>query len=99
MIDQTVTLEDFADLLEDEEFKPETLELLLKVLAEIKPYATSFQGNTPELVQLAALYSLTFQTLPAERQRSFASIMTMPIFFMTLPMNEEEASQWMEENK
>ncbi|AYN25693.1 hypothetical protein D8682_01015 (plasmid) [Buttiauxella sp. 3AFRM03] len=97
--DQTVTLEDFADLLADEELTPEALEDILAVLAEIKPHATSFQANSPELVQLATLYSHKFQTLTTGRKTFFSSVLSMPIFFMTLPMDEENASKWMKENK
>lgn len=94
MIDQTVTLEDFTDLLTDEELTPDALECILAVLAEIKPHAVSFQANTPELVQLAALHSPTFRVLPASRQQFFSSVLTMPVFFYTLPLSEEEADQW-----
>lgn len=97
--DQTVTLEDFADLLADEELTPEALEDILAVLAEIKPHATSFQANSPELVQLATLYSHKFQTLTAGWKTFFSSVLSMPIFFMTLPMDEENASKWMKEDK
>lgn len=97
--DQTVTLEDFADLLADEELTPEALEDILAVLAEIKPHATSFQANSPELVQLATLYSHKFQTLTTGRKTFFSSVLSMPIFFMTLPMDEKNASKWMKENK
>ncbi|MCE0826765.1 hypothetical protein LVQ78_12055 [Buttiauxella sp. A2-C2_NF] len=78
--DQTVTLEDFADLLADEELTPEALEDILAVLAEIKPHATSFQANSPELVQLAPLYSHKFQTLTTGRKTFFSSVLSMPIF-------------------
>lgn len=97
--DQTVTLEDFSDLLADEELTPKALEDILAVLAEIKPHATSFQANSPELVQLATLYSHKFQTLTTGRKTFFSSVLSMPIFFMTLPMDEENASKWMKENK
>ncbi|MCV6862045.1 hypothetical protein MZC50_09060 [Yersinia pestis subsp. pestis] len=99
MLDQTVTLEDFADLVADEGLTPEALEAFLSIIAEIRIKAESFQANSPELVQLAALYSPKFQMLPAARQEFFASVMTMPIFFMTLPMGEEDADQWMKESK
>lgn len=81
MLDQTVTLEDFADLVADEGLTSEALEVFLSIIAEIRAYAYSFQANSPELVQLAALHSPTFQILPAGRQEFFASVMTMPIFF------------------
>ncbi|HGF3272612.1 TPA: hypothetical protein ACGAHT_004580 [Salmonella enterica subsp. enterica serovar Newport] len=98
MIDQTVTLEDFADLLADDGLPPDALEEILAVLAEIKPHAVSFLANTPELVQLAALHSPKFQALPASRQQFFASVLTMPVFFMT-PQSEEEADEFMREGK
>ncbi|ECJ2502734.1 hypothetical protein HB034_004544 [Salmonella enterica subsp. diarizonae] len=93
-IDQTVTLEDFADLLADEGLTPEALESVLAILAEINPHKASFQANTPELVQLAALHSPKFQALPATRQRFFSEVLTMPVFFYTLPLSEEEADEW-----
>ncbi|EOX8956953.1 hypothetical protein ACPW5J_004335 [Enterobacter hormaechei] len=99
MIDQTVTLEAFADLLADDDLPPEALEYHLAILTEIKPHADSFQANTPELVQLAAQHSPTFQALPAQKQQFCASVLTMPVFFMTLPLNEEEADEFMREDK
>lgn len=103
VLDQTITIEDFADLMADDlaeaELAPDTLEKLLAVLAEIKPHAPSFQANTPELVQLAAQHSATFQALPADRQRFFTSVLSMPVFFFTLPLGEEEADRWMKENR
>ena len=98
-IDQTVTLDDFADLLADDDLLPDALEEILAVLAEIKPHALSFQANTPELIQLAALHSPKFQALPAVKQQSFASVLTMPVFFMTLPLSEEEADEFIREGK
>lgn len=99
MIDQTVTLEDFADLITDEALTPEALEIVLCIIAEISTKTDSFQANSSELVQLAALHSSKFQTLPAGRQDFFASVLTMPIFFYDLPLCEEDARQWEKENK
>lgn len=99
MLDNTVTIEDFADLLADDDLPPETLELLLGILADIRPHAATFQANTPELVQLAALHSPAFQALDARKQSFLASVLTMPVFFMTLPLSEEEADEFMKEGK
>ncbi|HEY3985229.1 hypothetical protein [Cedecea sp.] len=98
MIDQTITLESFADLLVDEGLTSAFLESILSILAEIKPHAAAVQANTPELVQLAALHSATFLALPAQKQQFCASVLSMPIFFITQPSGEEEANQWMKEN-
>lgn len=99
MIDQAVTLEDFADLLADDDLPPDELERHLAILAEIRPHAATFQANTPELIQLAALHSPTFQGLPAQKQQFCASVLSMPVFFMTLPLSEEEADEFMREGK
>ncbi|HHS8295455.1 TPA: hypothetical protein ACTT0P_004225 [Yersinia enterocolitica] len=99
MIDQTVTLEDFSDLMADEDLNPEALETILCIIAEISTKTDSFQANSSELVQLAALHSSKFQTLPAGRQEFFASVLTMPIFFYELPLSPEDARQWEKENK
>ncbi|TDN48063.1 hypothetical protein [Scandinavium goeteborgense] len=93
-IDQTTTVEAFADLLADEGLSPEALEDMLAVLAEIKLHTASFQANTSELVELAALHSPKFQALPAERKRFYTSVLSMPVFFYTLPLSEEEADEW-----
>ncbi|HBU8763982.1 TPA: hypothetical protein MDE14_005068 [Klebsiella pneumoniae] len=86
--DQTITLEDFSDILADDGLIPEELERILSILAEISPHTATFHANTPELVQLAALYSPTFQALQAQKQQFCASVLTMPLFFMT---SEEES--------
>lgn len=99
MIDQTITLESFADLLVDEGLTSAFLESIQSILAEIKPHAAAVQANTPELVQLAALHSPTFQCLPTQKQQFCASVLNMPIFFMTLPLGEEEADEFMKEGK
>lgn len=99
MIDQTVTLEDFADLVADEDLNPEALEVLLSIIAEIRIKADSFQANSSELVQLAAMHSPKFQVLPAGRQEFFASVLTMPTFFYELPLSPEDARQWDKENR
>ncbi|CAI0846174.1 Uncharacterised protein [Serratia quinivorans] len=88
--DQTVTLEDFADLLADEELTPEALEDILAVLAEIKPHATSFQANSPELVQLAPLYSHKFQTLTTGRKSWVPALFGEPKPMMVLHIKSEE---------
>nr|WP_159466452.1 hypothetical protein [Scandinavium goeteborgense] len=41
MIDQTITLESFADLLVDEGLTSAFLEIILSILAEIKPHAAA----------------------------------------------------------
>jgi hypothetical protein len=93
-VGQTVTLEEFADLLADEDLPPEMFEEILAIIAEIRTKTRTFQANSPELVQLAALHSPKFQALPATRQRFFSEVLTMPVFFYTLPLSEGEADEW-----
>ncbi|NTZ47713.1 hypothetical protein FCM30_18400 [Lelliottia aquatilis] len=98
MLSQTITINDFCDLLEDEELPPDALTLILTILSEISLQADSFEANTPELVQLAQ-HSPTYLELPADRQAFFASVMTMPVFFYEVPLSPEEARQWEKEDK
>ena len=44
--------------------------------------------------QLAAQHSPTFQALPAERQSFFRSVLSMPVFFYTVPLSDDEAAEW-----
>lgn len=99
MLDQTMTLEYFAELLDEEDLTTKERKTILAILAEIKPHASAFHYNTPELVELATLYSPIFQALPAKETALFTSVLMMPIFTFTLPLSEEEADQWMKENK
>ncbi|WP_045853553.1 hypothetical protein [Raoultella terrigena] len=91
-MDQTITVNDFCDLLEQEELAPEVLELMLLIMSEISLKADSFQANTHELLRLAQ-YSPTFLALPAARQQFVAGIMTMPIFCY-LPLSPGDVRQW-----
>ncbi|MCK6942916.1 hypothetical protein [Enterobacter roggenkampii] len=97
-MDQTITVNDFCDLLEQEELPPEVLKQMRLIMSEISVKTDKFQANTHDLLQLAQ-YSPTFLKQPADRQQFLAHIMTMPVFFMTLPLGEEEADEWMKENK
>lgn len=99
MNNQTMTLDYFAGLLDEEDLTKKERETILAILAEIKPHATAFHYNTPELVELATLYSPIFQALPAKKTALITSVLKMPIFTFTLPLSEEEADQWMKENK
>ncbi|EQA6227935.1 hypothetical protein ACX5CW_004621 [Enterobacter ludwigii] len=96
-MDQTITVNDFCELLEQEELAPDVLELMMLIMSEISVKTDKFQANTPDLLQLAQ-FSPTFLALSAVRQQFLAQIMTMPIFFMT-PLGEEEANEWMKETR
>ncbi|NUB65156.1 hypothetical protein HUC49_22930, partial [Escherichia coli] len=39
-------------------------------------------------------HSPTFQALPAERQSFFRSVLSMPVFFYTVPLSDDEAAEW-----
>ena len=78
---QTVSLDDFYHLLIDDELPTEYLKIILAIFDDIRPHNADFQTNTPSLVQLAALHSPTFNTIPAAQQEFLSSVMTMPIFF------------------
>ncbi len=94
MINQTVSINNFSGLLKDEELPAGDLQTVLLVLSEISQKQDHFQANTSELVQLAAQHSPTFQALPAERQSFFRSVLSMPVFFYTVPLSDDEAAEW-----
>ncbi|MER3868586.1 hypothetical protein J8865_25710 [Klebsiella pneumoniae] len=93
MINQTVSINNFSGLLKDEELPAGDLQTVLLVLSEISQKQDHFQANTSELVQLAAQHSPTFQALPAERQSFFRSVLSMPVFFYTVPLSDDEAAE------
>ena len=94
MINQTVSINNFSGLLKDEELPAGDLQTVLLVLSEISQKQDHFQANTSELVQLAAQHSPTFQALPAERQSFFRSVLSMPVFFYTVPLSDDETAEW-----
>lgn len=80
--DSTITLDAFVSLLmDDTDLLPETRDLLSTIFHELSPHVTAFSANTPELVQLTALHSASFASLPAGQQASLSGVLTMPIFF------------------
>lgn len=81
MANQTVTLEEFADMVAFEGLTPEERAVILSIIADISTETRSFQANSPELVQLAARHSPVFQALPAGQQAFYASVLTMEILF------------------
>ncbi|MEH5143222.1 hypothetical protein [Enterobacter cloacae] len=94
MADSTITINDFADLLEQEDLPQETLQTLLIVLSEISLKADRFEANTGELLALAREHSPTFQQPPADRREFFSSVLCMPVFFYTVPLSDDEAKEW-----
>ncbi len=94
MINQTISINDFSGLMKNEELPAGDLQTVLLVLSEISQKQDHFQANTSELVRLAAQHSPTFQALPAERQSFFRSVLSMPVFFYTVPLSDDEAAKW-----
>lgn len=98
MTRETLTIEEFAGLLANEELPPDKLEILLQILAEIAPTAPRFQPNTAELLDLASEYSPAFRALPPDGQAFACAVLSMPLFFFTVPEREDDALSWIQEN-
>ncbi|CCI78515.1 unnamed protein product [Klebsiella pneumoniae subsp. rhinoscleromatis SB3432] len=89
MTDTTVTINDFADLLEMEALPAETLQTLLIILSEISLKRDRFESNTGELLILAVNHSPTFQALSLKKQELICAVLCMPLFFLSRPPDEE----------
>lgn len=89
-MDQSITLEEFENLLLQDELADETMVLINTIFTELRPHITSFQANSHELVQLSSFHSPTFSSLTADRQQFLCGIMTMPVFFYSVPEGNDE---------
>lgn len=98
MTTRTITLEAFAGLLANEALPPDKLEMLLQILAEIIPHRACFQPNTAELLDLASDHSPAFQALCPDSQAFVCAVLSMPVFFFSVPESEDDAGQWIREN-
>lgn len=85
MINTTVTINDFADLLELEDLPPETLQTLLLILSEVSLKKDRFKANSGELLILAVNHSPTFQALSPQKQELICAVLCMPLFFLSQP--------------
>jgi hypothetical protein len=98
MTTQTIAIKTFAGLLANEELPPDKLEILLQILAEIAPTAPRFQPNTAELLDMESEHSPAFRALPPDGQAFACAVLSMPLFFFTIPEREDDALSWIQEN-
>lgn len=91
MTNTTITINDFADLLEMEALPPDILQTLLIILSEISQKRDRFEPNTGELLILAVNHSPTFQALSPQRQEPICAVLCMPLFFLSRPPDEENS--------
>lgn len=85
MIDSTISLDEFEDLLSEDGLPDEALTVMRQIFSDIRPVKQRVKANSNELINLAASYSPTYAALPDERREFFNGVMKLPIFFMINP--------------
>ena len=85
MIDTTISLDEFEDLLSEDGLPDEALTVMRKIFSDIRTVKQRFKANSNELINLAVSHSPTYAELPDERREFFSGIMKLPIFFMIDP--------------
>ncbi|HEN3452048.1 TPA: hypothetical protein U5D73_004562 [Yersinia enterocolitica] len=85
MVQSNITVDEFEILLTEEEYTDIFLGKMRRILAEIRPAATSFLANSDELIQLAMKHSPTYIALSEDRKESFNNVMKQPVFFCSDP--------------
>lgn len=87
----SITLREFDRLLrEDDELPAEMADLVGNVIVETFAATVTFEVNSNTLANRAARHSPTFKRLGPVRQRSVKSILTMLVFFFTVPSDDPE---------
>ncbi|EPC6177117.1 TPA: hypothetical protein ACNV4G_003325 [Serratia marcescens] len=85
MIDSTISLNEFDDLLSEDGLPDEALTVMRQIFSDIRSVKQRFKANSDELINLAVKHSPTYAELPDERREFFNGIMKLPIFFMFDP--------------
>jgi hypothetical protein len=85
MIDSTISLDEFEDLLSEDGLPDEALAVIRQIFIDIRPVTQRFKANSNELINLAVSHSPTYAELPDDRREFFNGVMKLPIFFMINP--------------
>ncbi|HBQ7493227.1 hypothetical protein [Serratia marcescens] len=85
MIDSTISLDEFEDLLSEDGLPDEALTVIRQIFSDIRPVKKRFKANGNELINLTVSHSPTYAELPDERREFFKGVMKLPIFFMMNP--------------
>lgn len=85
MIDSTISIDEFEDLLSEDGLPDEALTVMRQIFSDIRPVKQRFKANSNELINLAVSHSPTYATLPDERREFFNGVMKLPIFFVIDP--------------
>lgn len=85
MIDSTISLDEFEDLLSEDGLPDEALAVIRQIFSDIRPVTQRFKANSEELVNLAVAHSPTYMALTDERREFFNGVLKLPIFFMIDP--------------
>lgn len=85
MIDSTISLDEFEDLLSEDGLPDEALTVMRQIFSDIRLVTQRFKANSDELINLAINHSPTYASLPDERRKFLNEVMKLPIFFMIDP--------------
>ncbi|HGM5392025.1 hypothetical protein BSQ98_10450 [Serratia liquefaciens] len=85
MIDSTISLDEFEDLLSEDGLPDEALTVMRQIFSDIRPVKQRFKANSDELINLAVKHSPTYTALPEERRKFLNGVMKLPIFFVIDP--------------
>ncbi|MFK3695359.1 hypothetical protein [Serratia bockelmannii] len=66
MIDSTISLDEFEDLLSEDGLPDEALTVIRQIFSDIRPVKKRFKANGNELINLVVSHSPTYAELPDE---------------------------------
>jgi len=83
MLSQEISIDDYEEMLKEDQLTDFAMGIMKSLLNDIRPFATKFRANTDDLLNLAEKHSVTFQQITEGQQLFFIGIMKSPIFFLS----------------
>ncbi|AJJ53069.1 hypothetical protein BZ17_4305 (plasmid) [Yersinia pseudotuberculosis IP 32953] len=76
----TVSIDDFEQILKDDELPINEMVLMSAILSEVKEFSKTFIPNCNDLVDKASEHSITYNRLTEGDKLFLNGIMSMPLF-------------------